>query len=362
MSSSSSSSSLKFGISVALTALSIFMTRAAADCTPVIGSFNIHSPALYPENADWDQAHCKLYLSSLYNETVLRYDPYTKEQEILHFPGISGNADYHVSGVYYDAWTQAIYFGASSAAAYSAGSHLTGPNALIKWDTQTDKLVYIVKWENKVEQIKWFYNTTIGGFQDITTDLVGNAYHIASFGNVIMKAAPDGTPSIWYISPNAAVGTEHQAYGWPGIFTAADGTTLVLIDSSTGRITTFDTMAKHDPFKYITPNSTYMPTNLPAGSYNFDKFYAPPIFGGGLALASNDGVGTVVLRSNDGWASCEYLGTVPDDKAASMGGFGTATVQISDRLFEVFEFFEGLDGTRGSFPLVEITNQVLNML
>lgn len=355
----------KSSLSLAIAAF-IFSANAiqprSSKCAAVSGSFNITSPALYPESADWDSVNCKLYLSSLYNQTALQYDPYSKEQHIITFPGISGNASYHIAGVTYDSRTGHVYFDASSAKAFGIGD-LTGPNALIKYDPNNQSIVYIAKMESIVSEILHDYDYSVGGFQDIATDLAGNAYQVASFGNSIVKVTPDGTPSIFYPIPlNAAKNTTTQPLGWSGLFSYSN--LLILIDSSTGYITTFDTTAPTEPYLYASPKQRYLPSNLPNTTYFFDRFYAPPRFNGTVALASNDGTGTVVLRSLDGWQSAEYVGQVLDDKTKSLGGFGTATVQIADSLFETFEFFgDGeLGGERDIFPLVDITNEVLALL
>jgi len=197
----------------------------------------------------------------------------------------------------------------------------------------------------------------------VATDHAGNAYQVASFGNAIAKVSPNGTASIFYpIPPNGRRNTTTQPTGWNGMFSY--GNLLVLMDGPTGYITTFDTLAPTEPYQYATPNGRFLPTNLPNVTYAFDRFYAPPMFNGTVALSSNDGVGTVVFRSLDGWKSAEYRGQVLDDTSKSMGGLGTATVQVAGSLYETFEFFgDGpFGGNRSIFPVVDITAGVLALL
>jgi hypothetical protein len=91
---------------------------------------------------------------SLFNSTVLRKDFCTGEEEVLTFPGISGNDTYHVSGVQYDRKTGAMYFSANNGIAFSSkGADLTGPNRFIKYDTSTDQVVFIADMDSVVAQL-----------------------------------------------------------------------------------------------------------------------------------------------------------------------------------------------------------------
>src|SRR5690348_13268888 len=92
-------------------AISAAVRTAAAwpsGCPPVEGTFSIDNYRLYPENADWDPVACKLYLSSLFNVSVMVYDPYSKQYDILTFDGLTGNEAYHLSGIDYSPSSQSM--------------------------------------------------------------------------------------------------------------------------------------------------------------------------------------------------------------------------------------------------------------
>jgi hypothetical protein len=189
-------------------------------CPPFQGSFNASIPDLYPESADWDPVHCKIYFgycmllslknwlltddSLYYNSSVAVYDPYHDEYESIVFPGITGNDDYTITGIDYDG-KGSMYFAATSYTAFIATTtgnaslaNFTGPNSVIRYDTNARKILWItdlVPLQNEVFQQT---GTLITGFQDMAEDDQGNTYVIGSFGSIIIKINSTGTPKIWY--------------------------------------------------------------------------------------------------------------------------------------------------------------------
>ena len=97
-----------------------------------------------------------------------------------------------------------------------------------------------------------------------------------------------------------------------------------------------------------------------------DRVYPPPMFGGTVALCSNDGNGTYVLYSNDLWKSAKYLGLA---KSPESDGITTATAQISNSLYTNTEFFFDTGafdrqpgGNRSVFTFTDITKEVVGLV
>ncbi|OXV06020.1 hypothetical protein Egran_06212 [Elaphomyces granulatus] len=325
-------------------------------CPPISGDFNVSYFQLYPEGFDYDPVHCKAYFGSLFNSTVLRKDLSTGEEEVLTFPDISENHTYHVSGVQYDRKTGAMYFSANNGIAFSSnGADLTGPNRFIKYNTSTDRVVFITDMDSVVAQLNALTGYQYNGFQDMAEDLAGNAYYVTSLGPSIFKVTPDGTPSIFFYLPPKFINGTVQS-NWGGIFSV--GNILVSLDNFNGKMFRLDTTAK-DPFKDYT---TYSLADSPV-QVHCDRTYPPPMFDGKIVLCSNDGNGTYVLYSNDLWQSAKYLGLAA---SPNYGGIPTASCQIANSLYTNTEYFlDGVTfdkvGNRTDFPFTDITQKVLQL-
>ncbi|OXV10899.1 hypothetical protein Egran_01344, partial [Elaphomyces granulatus] len=338
-----------------------YYPSGGSGCPPISGDFNVSNFRLYPEGFDYDSVHCKAYFGSLYNGTVLKKDLTTGEEEILTFPGISGNDTYHLSTVQYNRKTGVMYLSANNGIAFvSNGVNLTGPNTFIKYDTSIDRVVFTADMGSILAELKARTGSIYNGYQDIAEDVAGNAYYMTTFGPSITKITPEGTLSLFFYLPPVIINGTTQA-NWAGIFSV--GNVLVSLDNVSGKMFRLDTTAK-DPFKDY---SIYPLADSPPRSdvkIICDRIYPPPMFGGKIALCSNDGTGTYVFYSNDVWKSAKYLGLVasPND-----GGVPTAACQITNSLYTNSEYF--LDGgptfdqvgSRTVFPFTDITQEVLKL-
>ncbi len=200
-------------------------------------------------------------ISALYNASEIIYDPYTETHETLLLPGISGNTDYHTGGLTYDPKTKSILVSADSATAFATNSsgawtlaNLTGPNNLLNYNVETDQLRYNVPLSAKQAQVLSVTGKRTAGFRDACFDSMGHAYGVGSFGNVIARVTPAGdNVSLWY-QPSASSYTED--YGFTGLFT--HGSKLVVVDTLSAGLVTFDTNAEYGVPNYLKPG------NLPA--------------------------------------------------------------------------------------------------
>ncbi|KAH8810691.1 hypothetical protein F5884DRAFT_875405 [Xylogone sp. PMI_703] len=329
------------------------ISSVTSSCPPVEGTFNVTNFQLYPENVDWDSIHCKFYIGSNFNGSVLVYDPYTQEQSVISFPGITGVVPYHVSGVDFDFRTGYIYFQGNSRTPYvTGGQNLSGPNTLIKYDTSTQKVVFIADLAPFQAQVQNQTGVFTSRFQDMAEDIEGNSYTIASYGNSIAKVSHSGEVSIFY-----APGTNSSVYGFGGI--SSWGHVFVLVDNASQSIRRFTVPPTSMNIEEV--NVPNLPTNV---TFDFDEAYLPPKYNGRVLLAADDNIGIRVFYSVDSWISATYLGVVPNTIA---GGVSTAVVQISESIYISNEYFSDtgvfqVPGNRTEFPFIDITTAVESLL
>lgn len=324
------------------------------------GSFVIDRFQLYPENADFDSDRCVLYLSALFNSSVAVYDPFAtppKITEIIEFPGITGRADVHASGLTWDKRTGLLSIIMNSPAPFiTGGQDVSGDNFLIKYDPSSHRALWTV---NLTATTRGVY----GGAQEVEHDARGNTYVVGTYPSSILKVDKKGrrvTP--WYLSP--LIPTTTTTRGYSGL--AATGDILLANDNNGGNggeIHRFDMRDATGRPRVVprTPN-VFLP--------NSDSIYLPPKYQGTVLLVAINTVGIVVLRSRDGtWRTAEHRGTVANDLAfAGPGAIVPTAVQIGDSLYMVELFFAGQivpgtnAGNRTSFPMYDITAQVEALL
>ena len=200
---------------------------------------------------------------SLYPSTVLRKDFGTGEENVLTFPGISGNKSFHVSGVLFNRH-DAVYILANSALAFvSSGVILNGPNRLIKYDVFTERVVYTADVDPVIAQLKTMTGNSYNGIQDVAEDEKGNAYCIATYGGAILKVTHDGTPSIFfYTTPVIANGSSQPI--WSSVFAIRN--ILVVWDVPMQKFLRFDTTSA-DPGN----NYTSFPLTNTPGHFDCDR-------------------------------------------------------------------------------------------
>ncbi|KAI1323084.1 hypothetical protein F5Y16DRAFT_403760 [Xylariaceae sp. FL0255] len=104
------------------------------------GAISISDYQLYPENLKFDERSRLLYLSSLFNASLMAYDPYSSTVvKALTIPGITESGIYHLSGI--DASTDSesndlITFIVDAGAAFdTSGQDISGDNSLIRYMT-----------------------------------------------------------------------------------------------------------------------------------------------------------------------------------------------------------------------------------
>ncbi|KAF2192277.1 hypothetical protein K469DRAFT_653632 [Zopfia rhizophila CBS 207.26] len=319
-----------------------FSSNHRASCTDVKGTFTINQQALYPENADFDFNACLLYIGVLWNSSVGVYDPYKKSIEILEFPQITHNPEYHLGGVAANPHDNLISIVVDAGAAFNTnGRDISGTNLLLKWDPIAKKELYRL---NLTETTKGTY----GGFQDVEFDSRGNVYVVGTFPASILRVESNGTViNEWYKASSTASVTRFSGLA------VKDDVLLSNDNANGGRLVRFDmTQAKGTPVAvHLTPAKSI------SGS---DAIYLPPKYNGTVLLVAINGAGVEVLRSKDGkWTEAEDLGQVSNIVAAANGGIVTATVQVGQSLFMVEEFFgDTQPGTRKEFPFVDITEEV----
>ncbi len=247
---------------------------------------------------------------------------------------------------------------ASNASGFTA-ANLTGPNRLLKYNLDSGRFDYNVSISNVEDQVLAETGKRTAGFQDACWDSEGNAYMLASFGNVVAKVTPSGkNVSLWY-RPSQY---ENREYGFAGLFT--HGNKLIISDTISQGLVTFDTNTEYGVPKYVKPS------NLPANYTLFaDGLHAPSKYGGRVALWADDygtGLnpdktgGVAVYGSLDGWNTARFLGFVPNNYTITGASATTSTVQIVDSVYLVAEYFQLSRplAKKSEFPFIDITEQV----
>ncbi|KAH6672129.1 hypothetical protein B0J14DRAFT_67706 [Halenospora varia] len=332
-------------IAAALPQVDVLSQRTSGNkkgCKPFSGNFTIEQYQLYPENADFDFKSCLLYIGVLWNATVGIYDPYTNKMlEVLEFPGISHDPQYHIGGVGVDKKSGLVSIVVDYGAAFTAGD-ISGTNFIMQWDPVTRQTNYKINLTDTT-------HAKYGGFQDVEQDPEGNVYVVGTFPSSILKVDKKGkkvTP--WFVSQPV----DPKRSGFAGL--AANGWILLANDADS-KIWKFDMRApKGVPVEVPhSPNVTWSFT---------DAIYLPPRHKGTVLLVAEDLGGVIVLRSKDGkWNSAEYLGTVPNPVP---NAFVTAAGQVGESLYLIPTDVGNSSkpntaaGNQSHFPFIDITAQV----
>ncbi|KAG5805519.1 hypothetical protein H9Q74_009932 [Fusarium xylarioides] len=338
-------------LSLAVQASLAFSIPRPYTCPSISGNKTIDAYQLYPENVDFDTRRCLVYSSVLYNATAVAWDPYRgKIVHTFEAPGLSGNPLLHSSGVRVDTLDRLSVVIDAGAAFDTGGQNIEGDNLLVKFDLVDNSLLWRANLTNATSGV-------YGGFQDSESDDEGNTFVLGTFPSSLIKVSADGKSVVpWYLVKPAS----HTIHGFSGI--SRKGDTLFVTDNTDGQLYKFDIKAsKGKPVRVPTSKD-----NKALGQ-NLDGLHLPSLYAGTVLLVSDNANGTVVLRSSNGkWKSAENLGTIPNPYL-SQGGFTVASVQISDSIYAVTEFFGDaingtLPGNRTSFPLRDITEEVETLL
>jgi hypothetical protein len=286
----------------------------------------------------------------LFNASFGIYDPYHAKLDVIEFPGITLNPVQHVGGVGWDKHTGLVSVLVNAAAAFStSGADVSGDNIIKKYNPRTKKFLWSL---NITDVTKGVY----GGFNDVTADPQGNTYIVGTFPGTVMRVDKRGSAVIpWYLPPT--INTTDR--GFSGV--ASTGNTILALDSGKGQIYRFDALAAKGAPVLIphTPN-----TAISGG----DAIHLPLKFGGKVLLVAEHIKGVTVLRSKDGWATAEHLGTIPNDPTLPPGVLVVSMTQIGNSLYIVNDWFADpwvpgtVAGNKTSFPMIDITAQVDNLL
>ncbi len=301
--------------------------------------------------------NCKLTAafrtSNLYNSTVSVYDAIeNRVTEVITLPGITNVPAFHVSGVQVDTAHDKLTISANTGAAFdTAGVDISGTNLIVQYDLATRA----VEWQQNLTAVsKGLY----GGFQDMEHDAAGNSFVIGTYPSSIVKISADGkTAEPWIV----ASGTNSTVHGYTGIAAFNQRRNVLVTDGERGQVLRFDlAAARGEPVRVPLQDGAE-----PIGA-DLDGAYLPPLYKDTVLLVSDNTLGTIVVRSQDGqWESAERVGVVPNALGA-VGGFATATVQIADRIYAVTEFFgdnaPGQSLNRTAFPIYDITDDINTLL
>ncbi|UKZ75729.1 hypothetical protein TrVFT333_003421 [Trichoderma virens FT-333] len=331
------------------------VSAVVGSCPPVHGSFNASIWDLYPENADWDPVHCKIYFGLYYNASVAVYNPYRDEYEVIVFPGITGNDDYTITGVDYDG-IGSMYFAATSYTAFVATTsgnpalaNFTGPNSIIRYDTHAREIRWIADLVPIQHEIFQRTGKLITGFQDMAEDDHGNTYVIGTFGSIIVKIDRNGAPQIWYEPKNIS---DTLVSG--GIVRSGDK--IVINDRVAPGLLAFNINEPKVPPIYVHPEG--FPTNYTGGG---DGLLLPSKYGGRVIFWSDDFYGTRVIGSRNNWKTAEYLGLVlMADNLSKQGGYTTGSFEVGQTIYSLTEFFQPTRSVKPKqdFLMVDMTENI----
>ncbi|EED23213.1 conserved hypothetical protein [Talaromyces stipitatus ATCC 10500] len=340
--------------STLVAASAVFVTAAASQkapgsyvqrCPNITGTINVSQYQQYPENFDFDQYRCRLYLGSLFNSTVTTYDPYTNEViHIAKFENITHNHLYHVGGVRVDQNSGQLGITINPANIFETnGADWSGLNWFIKYDPILRKELFRV---NLTE----VGGGKINGVQDSEVDPRGNYYVIGSFPSSIIRVDTCGNAKLWYlIEPyNATV------YGAAGA--AAIGDILIVNDDTYNRLLRFNMTEEQG-------KPTFVDVSHNMTLYHSDAIYLPPKYEGKVLLVAEDTEGLQVFFSKDAqWWSADYLGIIPNSQLVYGNSFTSAATQIGDSVYALESFFFDAAivpwnaGNRSIFPEPDVTD------
>ena len=128
--------------------------------------------------------------------------------DVLEFPGISHNDDYHIGGVGVDQATGLLSIVVDAAEAFiTGGADVSGTNWIMQWDPVSKSVLYKL---NLTDTAHGKY----GGYQDAEQDPEGNVYVVGTYPSSILKVSNDGkTVTPWYLSNPPAGSTNITGYG-----------------------------------------------------------------------------------------------------------------------------------------------------
>ncbi|KAK8116549.1 uncharacterized protein PG998_004830 [Apiospora kogelbergensis] len=303
-------------------------------------------------------AHFKLTStgSAVYNSTVAVWNPQTNAVEkTVTVPSLSSDPTLHLSGVKVDPLDRLSMVVDAGSAFDTSGADIKGDNFLVKYNLATDEFL----WQANLTALT---AGAYGGYQDVAHDTHGTSFVVGTFPSSLARVTADGQATAWYLKTPA----DHTVRGFSGLVPSPDGRSLLVADSSDGRLYRFNMAAEWGaPENVPITNSDGAPARMAS---LLDGVSIPPRWGGRVILVSDNAAGTHVLYSADAtWASAELRGTVPN-RLWDDGGYATATVPLEGGVFAVTEYFGDSKvpgsraGDRSQWPLLDITAEIEALL
>lgn len=336
--------------------------RPPAACPPLepAGDRVVTFYQLYPENADWDESACRLWIGSVFNATAAVYDPYAgRVTSVLAFPTISHTGGAHVGGVGWDPRTGLVSILANSARPWeTAGADVGGERELIKWDPRGSGPGRVLWRANLTRTSRDRY----GGFQDVEHDAWGRTYVVGTWPGTILRIDARGRQVAEWVVPEPLPPTTVKGYSGIAVVRETGSREMLAADGD-GRLKRFElARGRGRPVDVpIRPEVLYNDT---------DAIYLPPVYEGRVLLVASLFSGIQVLRCEDRrWKTAEYLGTIPIPQGELYeGGNTVATVQMGTSVFMVIGFIFDpwvpgmVAGNRTRFPFPDITEDIEKLL
>lgn len=298
------------------------------------------------------------FCSATGNNTLVEYNPISQTASAIVLNGISGNESYLLSGVDYSTATGTLFISANARAAFfTEGRNLTGPNRLLQYDPLSQSVIRDIDFAPIIAQIESQLSTEIGGFQDQAEDQFGNAYYMATWGNVIIKVSPSNDLSLFYAPPSAQLNASTAGFG--GLAILQD--LLIVTDAISASFVVFNLSNTN-----ISPNFVH-PSDVPAGysPLECDSLIFPDRYTGTVALCADDFVqgigGVAVYQSSDNWTTAKYLGILLNDRQQVPNGTTTATFEATGSIYAVITYIpdaSGIQPVSNVFPIIDITERI----
>ncbi|RKK08497.1 hypothetical protein BFJ68_g17215 [Fusarium oxysporum] len=332
-------------------------------CPPISGDILFRDEfQLYPSYYRWDYQRCVLYISAIYNASIVIWDPYSSSiQRVVSIPGISHNAleasDKRLSGIVLDSTNNVL-----SAVVEADEFFLTGGN-----DVSGDSFVVKVDLNNfAINKINLTTTTKgqYGAFIDIDNGLSGDLYVNGAYPSSILHIDCSDQVSPFYIREPTTV---PRPYGFGGVVRFHD--TLIANDNTNNQLVRF-TLDSGNSSPVVIPQTNYH--NFSVGT----ALSLPQRYGGRVLLQAEDilaenTTGVSVFSSTDGWETAKFVGFIEsiDRKLepASVAISQTTARDIGDRIYSSVLFYDNkinpaMAGNRTDFALRDITDSIDSLL
>lgn len=307
------------------------------------------------------------HTSTVYNSSIVIYDPYSNSTKAVTIPGWSGNSAVQMSGIHYDDVSDSVIVSLTSTEVWDTSTNvgslvagsISGPELVVRYDVKAENFVYIANLAAAQAEFLAVTGNKTGGFQDSATDANGTTYTLSSYGNAVAAVSPTGNVSLWFGEPNKTLNSSHYGYG--GLFIDNKVNKLVISDTISAGLVTF---SLDTDMQSAAPVPTYVPIDGKPQDWTpiSDGLYTPPKYNTSIALWSDDGYGIVVIASPDDWVSAKYLGRIDTRQGSAWLGtsVSTTTVQIVNSIYSVQETFQPVGNVtqRMDFVILDITETV----